>query len=639
MDREIPAFAHGVENLVSDELISQDAASDAKNWFSQDLKLQLIGGKLLIGADGIAGAVTGEIFGYKVDGTTVHYRKIGTKIQYLLAGTWTDIVTGLTSAADYAFTNYQSLAGSFTFAFGIDGIFKMHNAFPASYIALYDSSKNFKGHAFIDKGRTILWNRAEDKTGLYGSKIDKQDSTVYTTVTAENIGSGDGSTLSFSGTLAFKGSTVRNCFGVSVAVTGGETFTDNFLGVLTGSAGGTGTINYMTGAWTLTFTVAPANSANNIKATYQWENSTAGGVADFTKSSPRQAAEGFIFRQDEGGDPIQNVLIGPDGYYSMKKQSAYLLTLSADDTTATNNVYRKQMGLLSYRGAIASTAGIIFMNTANPEKPEMTILVKNLTGDAIEPKVLFPQFKFANYVYDDCTFGTVDRYIIVACRTPDAPFNDTILLCNVSAGTVDITAYNGRTFAADNGVLYVGSSLTQNIYSLYTGFDDDGLPIDNFWISKGENFGSKNSARMASALKKYRKMRLRGHIAPDQSYQVYISYDDAGFQLVGTVLGSASYVDGSTPIPIGTNAIGNVIIGGSPLTNVFPYTMEIRLKKVPKFRKRKFKFVALGIGYVDITYEMDHDISLFENKIPARFRQKQNVSLSGATTDNANPEF
>jgi len=626
LDREIIAFTKGVENLLPDELIHQDAASDAKNWFSQDARLQLIPGKLLIGASGVAGKVTGEIFGYKVDGTSVHWRKIGTKIQYLSGTTWTDTITGLTSAADYSFTNYQSLAGSFTFAIGPDGIYKMNNANPGSYISLYSSAKNFKGLAFIDKGRMILWNTPTDKTGLYGSYIDAQNSTVYTTVTGE-------ATSSLSGTLAFKaGGATRNCFGVTITLTGtGEVYTDNYLGVLTGSLGGNGTINYITGAYTV-------SNAGVGTAAYQWEDSNAKGVTDFTKSATRLAGEGFVFRQDEGGDAILNVLIGSDGYYSMKKQSAYRLAIASTDLTATNEVYRKQMGLQSYRGAISSTAGIVFMNTANPEKPEMTILVKNVVGDAIEPKVLFESFKFSNYEYDDATFGTVDRYIIVACKTKNATNNDTILLCNITAGTVDISEYSARTFASDNGLLYMGSSVAESVYNLYSGFDDDGFKIDNYWISKGENFGMKGSA-IANKLKKYRKMRLRGRIVPDQGYEVYISYDDAGFQLVGTVLGSGSYVDYTSPQSIGNNEIGNNQVGGDVVSNVFPYQVEIRLKKMPKFRKRKIKFVALSIGYVDIEYEMDWDISQYEGKIPGRFRQKSNVSLDGTQTNVANPEF
>lgn len=621
-NKEINLFRSGTHNLLDDEIIPVDAAQSSNNWFCQDGKIKLIAGKLLIGAAGVAGSVTGEIFGYKVDGTKVHWRKIGTKIQYLNGTTWTDVVTGLTSSADYSFTNYSSLAGSFTFAFGIDGIYKFHNANPASFCSMYDSTKNFKGYAFIDKGRTILWNQPKDQTGLYGSYIDAQNSTVYTQVTAE-------ATTSLTGTLTFKaGGATRNCFNVQLTITAtSEVYTDNYAGILTGSLGGTGTINYITGAYTVT-------NAGVGTVNYQWEDSNLKGVTDFTKSATRLAGEGFVFRQDEGGDAILSVLIGSGGYYSMKKQSCYLLDLGATDlaTGTSNTVYRKELGLQSWRGAVSTGSGIIFMNTANQEKPEMTILQKNLTGDAVEPVILFPQFKFANYLYDDCTIDTFERYILVSCKTLTATSNNTILLCDMTNKTVDITSYTARTFARNGGYLYMGSSISQTVYQLFSGFDDDGFSISNSWTGKGETWGT-------SRLKKYAKIRLKGNISADQSYSVYVSYDDGGNQLVGTVLGSGSYVDYNSPQSIGSNFIGSAQIGGDDLVNIFPYFVEIRLKKVPKFRKRTMTFIANGIGYVDIDSQLDYNIDLYEDKIPTRFRQKQNVNLAGTTTDNANPEF
>lgn len=633
INREIQAFVHGCHNLLDEEIIPQDSASDELNWYTQDARIKLVPGKYLIGAAGIVGSITGEIFGYKTDGTKVHWRKAGSVIQYLnSSGVWTTTISGLTSSADYSFTNYSSLAGAFTFAIGVDGIFKMNNANPGSYIALYDSSKNFKGRAFIDKGRMILWNRPEDKTGLYGSKIDPQNSTVYTSVSGE-------ATVSLGGTLAFKGGGAnRNCFGVTITLTGtGEVYTDNFAGVLTGSLGGTGTINYITGAYTL-------SNAGVGTAAYQWEDSNVGGVTDFTKSSPRTAGQGFQFPQDEGGDAILNVMIGTNGYYSMKSQSAYLLTIDGTDLIADNNVYRKQLGIPSWRACISTALGIVFLNTSNPAKPEMTILQKDITGTSIEPKVIFPQFKFANYLYDDCTIDTYERYVLLACKSSSiVPGNDIILLCDVAAGTVDILGYSGRTFVNDSGNLYMGSSVSQSVYQLFSGFDDDGYSINNFYISKGETYAIKSRsiryALFGTSLKKYRKMRFKGSISPDQSYGVYISYDDAGYQLVGTILGTGSYVDYSSPQTIGSNLIGSSQIGGDDMVNIYPYYAELRLKKMPKFRKRKVKLVALGIGYVDVNYQIDWDISIYENKIPARFRQKQNVTLDGEDVDQPTPQF
>lgn len=610
-------YKSGVHNLLDSKIIPEDAASDSKNWITKDGRIVLSNGKVVVGANGSSGAIYGEIFGYKVNGTTVHWRKTGTKIQYYDETTWQDVITGL-STADYSFANYSSLAGAFTFAVGPDGIYKMNNANPSSYISLYNSSKNFKGLAIIDKGRMLLWNRPEDKTGLYGSKIDLQ-STNYTTVTGE-------ATTSLTGTLAFKGGgATRNCFAVVITITSsGEVYRETGLGTLTGSLGGTGTINYITGAYTL------SNSGVGT-ANYQWEDSNTNGITDFTKSTTRVAGEGFQFPQDEGGDAIMNVLIGPDGYYSLKRTSAYLLTLTPEDTNAENNVYNKEIGVSSYRGATVTNAGIVFMNTANPEKPELTILKRNSLGANLIPSVLFTQFKFANYNYDDCTIDTYERYVLVACKTLNSITNNVILLCDIANKTVDITYFHARTFARGNGNLFMGSSIVESVYNVYNGYDDEGFVIDNYWTGKDEDLGS------GDYLNKIAKLRLRGRISAGQSYEVYVVYDGADSQLVGTVLGSGSYVDYSSPQTIGSNMIGESQIGGDDMSEIYPYYMEIKLRKVPKFNTVKLTYVALGFGYVDISSQSYFDIENFEQKLPTRFRQKQNVNISGTPVDQNNP--
>ena len=437
---ELKIFNKGVHNLLDKEIIPKEALSNSKNWYTQDGRLKTVSGRTPVGAEGTIGAIYGEIFGYRVDGTTVHWRKAGTKIQYLNGSTWTDVVTGLTSTADYSFFNYNSLAGAFTYAFGVDGIYKFNNANPGSFCSMYDSTKNFKGKAITYGGRTILWDLAKDKTGLYGSYIDAQNSTVYTQVTGE-------ATVSLGGTLAFKaGGATRNCFNVQITLTGtGEVYTDNYNGVLTGSLGGTGTINYITGTYTVT-------NAGVGTVNYQWEDSNVKGLTDFTKSATRLAGEGFQFPQEQGGDPILNVLIGlDDAIYSMKSSSTYRLFLDADDITADNQVYRKELGVPSYRASTSIQTGIVFMNTANIEKPEMTILVRNPIGGNVEPLVMFSQFKFANYDYTDCTIDNYERYILVACRQLGSSFNDVILLCNQEENTVDIIHYQARTFVKSSG--------------------------------------------------------------------------------------------------------------------------------------------------------------------------------------------
>ncbi len=78
----------------------------------------------------------------------------------------------------------------------------------------------------------------------------------------ENIALGSGITA-YSGTLTYF-PIVPGTFVPTDLV---ETFTDNSNGTLTGTAGGSGTINYTTGAWTLTFNTAVVAGVE-IFATY-----------------------------------------------------------------------------------------------------------------------------------------------------------------------------------------------------------------------------------------------------------------------------------------------------------------------------------------------------------------------------------
>lgn len=718
MDSSIQIFTKGVHNLLSSEQIAEDAAQDALGFVTQDGKIKLAGGRLLIGTDGAVGMIRGEWFGYTVLGAQIHFRKTETALQYLLNGVWTNILTGLTSGSEASFANYSSLAGAFTFFVTIDGYWKINNANPGSALQLYDSSKNFHGTIFIDKGRTILYRRVDptttDLTALYGSRIDPQNATVYTTIPSESLGTGDAVAHTFTPTLAFVG-TARNSFGLQVnapigtpkaitditaavnavltivghgftvgqkimaygvvgmtqingkvltitAVTdantvmtstdssaytayssGGnagvvETFSDNFNGLLTSPTGGTGTINYVTGVVSLTFFGIPQNGAT-IYGAYQWENSNALGLTDFSKSATRLAAQGFQIPQDQGGDPIMLVLIGQDGaYYSLKQHTAYKFLMDSTDLNPLNEVYYQNMGVPSQNAGVSTKMGIVFINTADPAKPELTILMQDPTGTNIRPQILCAHFKFSNYDFSDCYFNTFERYVSISCKQVGSANNDRILLVDTATQSVDILPYPARMFAKDASEnLYVGSPIVQSVHQILSGFDDLGAPIGGYWIGNADKYGALHmrTARwrfIQEVLKKFRRFRIKGNIDPNQVVEVWFSYDDAGFQKVGTIRGSGSYVDSSIPQTIGANFIGSAQIGGGSFTNIYPYFCEIKIK-MPKFRKRTVKFVVTGIGYFDINFMSDWDIMIFEERLPKRFRQKQNVSLDGTLTN------
>lgn len=101
----------------------------------------------------------------------------------------------------------------------------------------------------------------------------------------EVLGVGNNTNKTFAGTLAHFPLRISD-----IAITDGvEIFTDaDGDGVLTGAAGGTGTINYGTGAYSVTFHTAPG-AAVNVLATYHWfPNLPCMGMWNFTNSSGGQ---------------------------------------------------------------------------------------------------------------------------------------------------------------------------------------------------------------------------------------------------------------------------------------------------------------------------------------------------------------
>jgi len=284
--KSIKNFVQGLIDSIEASSLPDGASSDEKNFLTLGDHIELRRGSYLLGSD--AGAGKARVFvAVKDDGTQMLWRAREQKIEYYDTVTedWietgTNILGSTANGEDVAFAEYHSPAGAQLWISSPNsGLFKIMLANPGSYSDQYADGTNYKGYISIKYNRMTLWGRIKDKTGIYDSHIDERD---YTTVTDEALAS------CATGTLAFKAAGAkRTCFGVTITITGtGEVFTDDYNGVLTGSLGHTGTINYMSGAFTTTGSGAGT-------ATYQWEDATSNGIADFTYSATRVGAEGNI---------------------------------------------------------------------------------------------------------------------------------------------------------------------------------------------------------------------------------------------------------------------------------------------------------------------------------------------------------
>ncbi len=596
--QKIDKFPYGQIDTIEDRKIPKGAASKALDWIPQGDRIELRRGNHLIGSDDGAGKVTGLHVGYKANGAQVLFKTYARKLKFfdesLATPAWVENGSNILPAAangeETSFDNYSSLAGAQVFLSSPNtGLFKIMVANPGSYTDLTDSTKNFAGYLKAYFNRIILWYRLKDKTGIYGSYIDSQN---YTTVAAEVLAS------VATGTLAFKGGgATRTCFGVQITVTAtGEIFVDDYNGVLTGSLGNTGTVNYTTGAFTTTATGAGT-------ADYQWENSNNGGLGDFTKSATRLAGQGFIFRQDDGGGSALGVGIYSDILFCLHQKRTWQLALTRDDTGATNLPFRDRVGIPNVRAYVPTGSGIYYVDDQNSNDVQLRLLtLQQLSGLVVPVSVskkavrgIILGVDLTAYLFDKAAMIEWGDYVVLACRRANSDVNDRVLLYNTKSGAFSWHNYFVSCFAIYNGILVAGDSVSNNVYELFSGWDDDDSEITtNYWETELSDHDIEE-------LKKTRRLVLQGLISVEQGYDIYVNPDNNGYTKLGTsISGSGTYVDKGQAISIGSNMLGTQQIGGSGTSlSAYNYEHAIRLG-ISKYERVKLKFVATGLGYVSI---------------------------------------
>ncbi|MEW6126727.1 MAG: hypothetical protein AB1757_06790 [Acidobacteriota bacterium] len=610
--KTVANFLKGLITSIEDYSIPDGAASSLLNWRYKGDKIELRKGYKVLGTEQSgSGKVTGLHVAYKADGTQVLFRKRGRKLEYYSTATsdWVEVGTNIFAAADssnYAtFTNYASLAGNqMLICAPNSGPFKIMVANPGDYSDQYSSTKNFKGYIKIKQNRCFLWQRTKsgsteqnDYTGAYGSYIDNAQ---YTSVSGE-------ATTSLSGTLAFKaGGSKRTCFAVQITITAtGEVYTDDYNGVLTGSLGGTGTINYMTGAYTL-------SNAGVGTANYQWEDSTNQGVMDFSKSTPRTAGQGFVFRQDDGGSPIMNVESYGDVEYCLHKKLTYALTLTATDTSATNLIYRQNVGIPNELASVATGDGIYYVDDFDQTDPKFRLLTINNISTQVIPLPVSDELNLQDYRFDQAVTYEWGEFVVFACRHKDVTNNNTLFMYNKRLKLWEKHDYFVYCLAVYNGALVAGESISENVVELFSGFDDNTATIPNYWEGNLSKLDLEN-------LKRVKKFWVQGEISKDQVLKIYASFDRSAYVLLGTQEGNDDNVDSAPRTVIGSDVIGQSTLGGQTSTSVYNYIKEIRLIQ-GKFREVKIKFECTSIGYCSVSSYTFNDILTYVNKLPTRYR-------------------
>jgi hypothetical protein len=410
------------------------------------------------------------------------------------------------------------------------------------------------------------------------------------------IGTGDGSTKTFSGTL----SNISGAFTAFIVnITDGiENFTDTKNGTFQGSLSGTGTINYATGAYSVTFNTAPASGVP-ITASYYREDATVGGILDYTYSATRTIGQGEYYPQFDGSGILQNTLPYAGQTYQFHNRSVWSLLLSQGDLTNTNNPFRDTMGIPYHRAAFADADGISFLDNTNPAQPRVKLLSIPATSTTTLPSDLSDVLDLSPYTLTSAVVYRWGDYRIVSLQGTKT-YNDTTFVQNVNSKYWDQLDYRITCCAEYNGTLLGGDSISNNVYVLFSGFDDDGQVISNVWESGEMDL-------TLDGQKKVKRMVIEGLIQPNQSFDINLGYDGGTPVNVFTVQGDGVYVSKGTPTTVGNYTLGSKVVGSTDQVSAYPYRVDF-LIATDKFEFIKVQLVAQGIGYVSVNRMVFKDI-------------------------------
>ncbi len=549
------------------------------------------------------GKITGLGVGVRYDGTQVPWYSHGRKVKYYDVTTDDTIEVGsnllptTADGEDVWFRPYQNLAGSFMYLGSANsGVYKIPAANPGSAVDQSVSSYRF-GVFHIGQSRSFAGQRNgttagnNDKTGLYLSYIDKDQLSDFTQVTGEAFGTGDNTTKTFVHTAsAISGAKTLMYPTVS---DGTETFVDDRNGNMVGNLGGTGSVNYATGAISVTFNTAPVGS-QAITCGYYHETATSTGILDYSGSGNGQ---GKTFRQDDGGGNLMAVYNINNIEYCFHLLKTWQFTATLDDTNSTNLLYRN-VGISYPRAAFQTPEGIIFADLSRPADPKFRRLqvLQGTNSTTIEPLPISDGLDLTPYAFDYCVAFRWGDYEIFCVQEKISAvsntFNSVMWVHNVVSDAWDRLNYYASCLGEYQGTLLAGDSISDNVYTLFSGFDEDGDVVENYWTSSELNLGSAD-------LKNCRRMVVDGLIQKDQSFKVSLSYDGGAFSDVYTIEGDGSYVDSGIDTYIGGSTIGSKVIGGGGSTVAHPFEVDFPINS-DRFVTVRIRVEALGIGYVSI---------------------------------------
>lgn len=524
---------------------------------------------------------------------------------------------------DVNFMPYQNLAGSYVYITSKNSsIYKATvadgNTGDILDLAVADYHFNFakinRGYMFGMQRKGASQN-SNDATGLYLSTPDSIANNNVTIPLA--VGTGDGVTTNFSGTIPV--TPLNTVYFLTITDTV-ETFIDDKNGHLKGDLGGFGTIDYITGGYSVTFATAPAN-LQPITGSYYQEDSTIGGVADFTGTGSD------TFRQDDGGGPAMAVWPYQGIEYCFHILRSWLLSIdtSSSPTAFDNQPYYEQIGVPAPRAVFPTGQGVLFLDNSNPANPKFSVLQipPGSTNLTVVPVSLSDELDLSSFGYSQCVVFSWGDYDIVSCQERVngqlQDFNGVTFIRNKTSGVWNKLDYFINCLGIYNGTLIAGDSISANVFTLFSGFDDDGAVVSNFHKQAYTNLNIEG-------IKKCGYIHFEGLIQEAQKLQVWISLDNGAYVLVYTILGNGPYVS-SNSVAVGTETIGTTVVGGgfgSQQVFANEYELDIPIH-TDKFEYISFMVKAIDVGYVSVNKVEYKDI---------RFKRRRLLNFEDSEIDN-----
>lgn len=722
-------FTSGLVTRIEGKDSPRGSAQDSLNWHFFGDHAELRRGRALLGEEQVGvGRVSGIKVARKFDGTQIPFYTYARKLLYHDLTTSTnievstnlfpaDVITDTTNniGEDISIETQNSLAGNNVYISSPNsGMYKICTANPSNAVDLLQ--KEYRGRIRIKQSRTFLWNRKDtfggaDKTGLYLSYKDGADN-VYQYTKQEVLGTGDGSTKSYSGTLAFKASNsketcffaviaapkqvgtgisaitlatgaqitstahglvvgdsvvidsvsgmtqINNMIAVVISVidannitvnidstgftaysSGGsiskaERFSDDRNGVLTSSDGGTGTINYATGAYAVTFFNAPY-SGKNVLSQYFREDSTRasggyGGIANFTYSGTRTNGQGNVLRQDDAGGSLQTAESLGSSEYCLHEFKTWVTTISPTDDTGSgtsNVIYRDNVGIPYHRAAKATGKGIFYPDVLG-ENPVIRVLDYGSFVAQVLPRSISDSLKLDQYSFNEAVMFEWADYIVLACKQGTATVNNRIFMYHKIWKSWEIHSYRVSCLEILNGALIAGDSGSNNIFKLFSGLADEEAKIENYFITNEDGLDIEGS-------KSVNIMRIAGLIGITQKMKVSYSIDNAPFVEIlpknystnnpqPLIIGNGPYVDLSTRKLIGSSTLGEEQIGGGQAQTgeiyASPYSLQFFIG-TKNFDGIRLKFEATEVGYLSISEYVYVDIRRKGLRQPVKYQE------------------